>query len=83
MKNLLTLIIISGLLVFRFGIERQSVPEMVTPMGHKMEFIREIDEGLYEYKDTYTDIHYLVSVIGDTETIYRPVFENGQIKKGD
>lgn len=50
--------------------------EMETPMGHEMEYIRHIDEFLYEYKDTYTGIHYIVSVINGNGEIYRPVYQN-------
>ena len=53
--------------------------EMKTPMGHEMEYIKHIDEFMYEYRDTHTGIHYIVDVYKGKGTIHRPIYRNEEL----
>lgn len=69
--------LVAGILVSQFPhwLRKPNI-KVVTPMGHEMEFIEHIDEFLYVYRDTYTGIHYVVSLVNGNYTIYRPVYQN-------
>lgn len=80
MKKLVLLFIVAigFALLLLIPLLKTQIPktEVVTPMGHKMEYIRHIDEFLYEYRDSYTGIHYIVSIVDGRATVYRPLFRN-------
>ena len=63
----------------------EPLTEMFTPMGHKMDYIQQLSTDIYEYRDTYTGIHYEVSTANGNGKIVQPVYidENLSLKVTD
>ena len=76
MKKMLivTLIAISALCV------KNNINDFTGPMGYKFDYVRKLSVNEFEYKDTQTNIHYVVEKSNGQYIIKSPLFKNTNLE---
>lgn len=76
MKKMLiiTLIAISALCV------KENINDFKGPMGGNFDYIRKLSGNEFEYKDTQTNIHYVVEKSNGRYIIKSPIFKNTKME---
>ena len=76
MKKMLivTIFAISALFV------KNNINDFTGPMGYKFDYVRKLSVNEFEYKDTQTNIHYVVEKQNGKYIIKSPLFKNTKLE---
>ena len=59
---------------------KENINDFTGPMGYKFDYIRKLSENEFEYKDTQTNIHYVVEKSNGQYIIKSPLFKNTKLE---
>ena len=59
---------------------KENINDFKGPMGYKFDYIRKLSDVEFEYKDTQTNIHYIVEKQNGKYIIKSPLFKNTKLE---
>ena len=59
---------------------QENINDFTGPMGYKFDYIRKLSVNEFEYKDTQTNIHYVVEKSNNKYIIKSPLFKNTKLE---
>ena len=59
---------------------KNNINDFTGPMGYKFDYIRKLSNNEFEYKDTQTNIHYVVKKQNGKYIIKSPLFKNTNLE---